>query len=172
MSRRNFWNIRFDVNVNPASDVANNEHLINKYPFTPGVSINDFKAARISEVYLMRAEARARNNSFATAASDIKAIRDARTGSSTNLDMYSSLSDAITAIKEERRLELAFEGHRYIDSKRYRNIVGEGIVRADIDCPGATPCVLPVSSEKFVFPIPTVEINGNPNIQQNPGYNN
>lgn len=167
--------VRRTVNVDPASDPGANPPvlIIGKYP--PGADtnyINDYKAMRISEIYLIRAEAHARKAApdFAAAAADVNAVRTARFGTPQTTATYASLNEAITDIKAERRLELSYEGFRYVDLKRYRNILNQGIDRDASDCVGGIPCSLPVSSEKFTFPIPQAEINANPNMTQNTGY--
>lgn len=166
--------VRRTVNVDPTSDPGANPTvlIIGKYPPNADTNyINDYKAMRLSEMYLIRAEAQARKAApdFAAAAADISAIRTARFGSLQTVSTYTSLNEAITNIKAERRIELCFEGFRYIDIKRYRNILNVGIERLPADC-GTVPCSLPVSSEKFVFPIPQGEINANSNMVQNSGY--
>ena len=167
--------VRKTIAITPASDPANNILDINKYPAGADTNyINDFKAMRISEMYLIRAEAQARKASpdFALAAADVQAIRVARYITAPGLSVYTNLNQAITDIKLERRRELSLEGHRYIDIKRYRNILNEGITRDAIDCGGSVPCNLPATSHKFTFPIPDTEVNANPTIaaQQAPGY--
>ncbi|MFK7749335.1 MAG: RagB/SusD family nutrient uptake outer membrane protein [Kordia sp.] len=166
--------VRRTVNVDPTSDPGAVEPLlvIGKYPPNADTNyINDYKAMRLSEIYLIRAEAHARKAApdFAAAAADIASIRTARFGSAQTVGTYTSLNEAITSIKDERRIELCFEGFRYLDIKRYRNILNTGIERLPADC-GTVPCSLAVSSEKFTFPIPQAEINANPNMVQNSGY--
>ncbi|RRO22571.1 RagB/SusD family nutrient uptake outer membrane protein [Flavobacteriaceae bacterium 14752] len=160
--------IRFETFTR--EDDAPDETSINKYPAIAGTFINDFKLFRASEAYLMRAEAFARLTQFQNAADDIQAIRNARRGTTASANAYSSLVNAIEDIAFERRLELCFEGHRYLDLKRYRNILNEGIIRDPRDCDGNIPCSLPVNDRSWVLPIPQVETNGNPNIQQNPEW--
>ncbi|WP_046745112.1 RagB/SusD family nutrient uptake outer membrane protein [Kordia zhangzhouensis] len=167
--------VRRSVAVDPSSDPGANPPVltIGKYPAGADTNyINDYKAMRLSEMYLIRAEAHARKAApdFAAAAADVNAIRTARFGSAQTTATYTSLNQAIADIKDERRLELCFEGFRYLDIKRYRNILNEGIERDAFDCQGGVPCSLPVSSEKFTFPIPQTEINANPNMVQNSGY--
>jgi len=149
---------------------APDETSVNKYPPIAGVYINDFKLFRASEAYLMRAEAYARNSQFQLAADDVQAIRNARRGTTSTASPYSGLVDAIGDLAFERRLELCFEGHRYIDLKRYRNILNSGIQRDPRDCEGSIPCSVPVNDPRWVLPIPQTELNGNPNIQQNPQW--
>ena len=125
---------------------------------------------RVSEMYLIRAEILAKQGDYPGAALLLKNIRDARTGSSTTLSSFTDLVSAMDEILTERRLELAFEGHRYIDLKRTRSITNAGIERDPADCGGSTPCSLAGNDYRFTFPIPVAELNGNPNITQAPGY--
>lgn len=164
--------VRFAVNYDTESDFPD-EITINKYPSGGGTYVNDFKLMRISEAYLMRAEAYARDGGqFQQAAEAVQAVRNARSGANDTASAYSSLSNAINDIKLERRLELCFEGHRYLDIKRYKNIVNEGINRDSRDCDGNIPCNVPVNDRRWVFPIPQAETNGNADIQQNPEWAN
>ena len=159
--------IRFEVNVNQNGDLDGGELGINKYPPGSGQFINDYKAARISEVYLMRAEAFAKQSQFQAAADAVQAVRNARRDASDNASAYASLTEAITDIKFERRLELCFEGHRYNDIRRYRNILSQGLSRNPDDCVGSIPCGINVNDQRWVFPIPIQELNGNSNMVQN-----
>src|SRR5690606_18211045 len=78
------------------------------------------------------------------------------------------------AILNERRVELAFEGARYLDMKRIGAKAGsEGFTRYAKDCQINGACNLPVSSYKMTLPIPVGEMNGNAVLtadSQNPGY--
>ncbi len=160
--------IRFEVNTLDTD--APDETSINKYPAIAGTYLNDFKLMRVSEAYLMRAEAHARLGDFAAAANDVQAIRNARRDTSESAQAYANLAAAIGDIAFERRIELCFEGHRYLDLKRYRNILNVGIERDPRDCQGNVPCSLPVNDRRWVLPIPQAELNGNPNIVQNPAW--
>jgi len=163
--------VRLSVNFDPASDLdIPNQKGINKYPQGASGFVNDVKVARISEVYLMRAEAFARQSQFQEAANAVQAVRNARRGSSDDALAYSSLFNAIEDIKFERRLELCFEGHRYVDIKRYRNILNIGMNRDASDCPGSIPCGLQVTDRRWTFPIPLEELNGNANMVQNSNW--
>jgi hypothetical protein len=144
--------------------------LINKYPGQPGTSyLNDMKVMRVSEMYLIKAEAQALSNDFAGAANTIKEIRDARFGSATTADVYTTIPQAIEALLDERRKELAFEGFRYLDVKRLGGIIGKGFERDAMDCDGSN-CTLLDSDYRFTFPIPQAEINVQPSLPQNFGY--
>ncbi|RFP65288.1 RagB/SusD family nutrient uptake outer membrane protein [Hymenobacter lapidiphilus] len=67
---------------------------------------------------------------------------------------FASKQALIDAILFERRLELAFEGHRYYDLMRYKR----NSSRVNYGAPLA------------VLPIPLVDLQQNPNLVQNPGY--
>ena len=137
---------------------------------------NDHKIMRISEMHLIKAECRAAANDFTGAANAIDAIRDARFGSNQTAPSYANATEAWKGILDERRLELAFEGHRFIDIKRLG--VQAGISGLDrhprdydgLNIPGGNPANLPLNSYKWALPIPQSEINANGAIQQNPGY--
>jgi hypothetical protein len=74
---------------------------------------------RLAEVYLNRAEANYRLNNSGGALADINAVRT-RTG--VGLPALSGITgDAIfSAIRQERKIELAFEGHLYWDMRRWK----------------------------------------------------
>ena len=174
-----------DIRSNVVLDVADvvpgsGEDRIGKYLGRPGENgRNNVKIFRVSEQYLIRAEARARTGDLNGAAADIDALVDARFGSDQPTPSYGNLEDAITDIILQRRIELAFEGHRYIDLRRTRDITGNGIeldpslgMNGESDDCGsrAVPCTIPVNDLRFSLPITIDEIAGNPGITQNPGY--
>ncbi len=163
--------VRRFVNVGP-DGVENDEFQVWKYPGTAGQFINPFKSMRVSEAYLMRAEAYLRGDSpnFQLAANDVQAIKNARRGTSASTGAYSSLQNGIADLVRERRLELCFEGHRYKDLGRYRNILNEGLTRDDRDVEGGFNQTIPVNDRRWVFPIPIAELNANQNMVQNPQY--
>ncbi len=117
---------------------------------------DDFIVIRLADMYLIRAEASARlNGDINTIKSDINKIRQRANLGNTNASTYPQL---LTAIENERRLEFAFEGHRWFD-----------LVRT-----GRAVDVLPNvnSINQTLFPIPLDELltNINPGMTQNPGY--
>lgn len=169
--------VRFGILFNETdSNPADNLHLINKYPGELPASqfLNDIKVMRVSEMYLINAEAKALDGNLQGAAQMIKMIRDARFDTNSPAPNYGSRQEAIEDILSERRLELAYEGHRYLDVKRLRGITNVGFERLQADCGAnsnvAVPCILQANDRRFTFPIPQEEIDGNSNITQNPGY--
>lgn len=139
----------------------------NKFSGQDGISgLYSIKVLRISELYLIRAEAYAKTGSYALALADVNEIRAHR-----NLTALENVPDAnvLTAVLKEKRVEFMFEGHRYFDLLRNKL----SIVRTTCNNPAQlnTPrCTIEASSPTAIFPIPQREIDVNLNIEQNPGY--
>lgn len=161
--------IRLSILLDETSSPTN--FFLNKYPGSSrGLLTNHFKAFRASEMALIKAEAEARQGKLAEAAQTIFDLRAARiTGAL--MPNYINLDAALEDILLERRRELAFEGHRYIDLKRIGREAGVNLDRDPRDCASfSAPCTLSTSDYRFTLPIPSVETNPNPGIQQNPNY--
>jgi len=127
---------------------------------------------RLSEMYFILAECAVNDNDLVSARNYIHQVRQARnySGSATT-PVYASQQEAWADILKERRVELAFEGHRYIDLKRLAAKAGVTMDRNRTDDrPGIAVTNLPNGDYRYTLPIPLAEIAGNPNIQQNPGY--
>ena len=166
------------INPNYAADinyVSNDVLPINKYPGKASQPLrNDLKIFRNSEMVLILAECEVASSNLAAAATLVRSIRTARTfaAPAPALPVYATAQAAWADILLERRKELAFEGHRYLDIKRLAALAGnQGITRdnTDDDIPNQ-PLTLALSDYRFTLPIPQLEIAGNVGIQQNPGY--
>lgn len=145
-----------------AADTA----LVNKYPGSAlGPQINDLKLIRLSELYLIRAEAEAQSNQLTEAAFDINALRAARISGYTNI-AYTGKDEAVADILNERFKELCFEGFRFFDLKRN----SLGIDRLPGDVQSSVWQTLAANSFRFALPIPQHEVFANKSIVQNPGY--
>ena len=163
-----------------APSTINNINLEKSDGGKPGfVTRNDIKVFRLSEMYFILAECLANegniNGASNSVASVIKQIRDARNFLGAQpLPVYADATAAWAGILDERRLELCFEGFRYIDMKRLGTLAGQTLDRhpTDDQISGAELSI-PNNDYRFTMPIPLDEINGNPGIasQQNPGYN-
>lgn len=131
----------------------------------------DFYVIRYADVLLMRAEALAELNQLPEVYTLINQVR-ARVNMPTIESVEGSgLSQArlIELVRLERRVELAFEGLRFFDVKRW-GIVEEAIARAAADPVGPyNPQYSGRRSE--VFPIPQQELDANKNLVQNPVWN-
>lgn len=154
--------------LNPpgANDQNDDVYLPLKYPGRGGErGLNNAKVLRVSEMYLIRAEAYANSSGQdALGSNNLNTLRTSRITSYVNENLSGqALKDAIQI---ERRKELVAEGHRWFDLKR----INKGIQRGP-DCRGLTiSCTLEAGNFRFVFPIPQSEILANSNMVQNPGY--
>ena len=157
-----------------ANYVLNDVLIIDKYPGKGNQPLrNDIKAIRLSEMYLIMAEADAYLGNLSSAATYVKNVRDARqmVNTATTLPVYSDLPSALKDILRERRAELCFEGHRYVDLRRSGKAAGVSIDRHFTDDRiSSLPTTLDINSYKFTLPIPLSEVQGNTTIVQNPGY--
>jgi len=146
---------------------ADGDRYVNKYfESGRGGRVVDMKACRISEMYLIRAEASARKSSpdVSGGANDLNQLRTARI-SGYLPQTFSTAQDLVNAVLQERYKELCFEGFRFWDLKR-NNL---NVERLSTDASAAWQ-TLPAGDYRFVLPIPRDELNVNPNMVQNPGY--
>ncbi len=147
---------------------------VGKYPGSGGQPLlNDLKIFRASEMLMIRAEVAAANNQFGQVGTYINQLRGAR-GASTTVSVATQTT-AFAAILNERRIEFAFEGHRYRDIKRLAAKADFVISRPQDECATFANCTIdPEGNDdgfKFTLPIPLFELDANPAItNQNPGY--
>ena len=86
---------------------------------------------------------------------------------------FTSKEAAITAVRTERRLELALEGHRVFDLRRWGNYAAHmtEYVAREAKLVTALSNAQPVSAKHDAFPIPAIEISkSNGVLKQNTGY--
>jgi starch-binding outer membrane protein, SusD/RagB family len=143
--------VRRDASIAPARPGF---HQALKYP--SGLTGTDpFYINRIAEMYLISAEASAEaaNNP----AAGIARLNEVRVRRGLSPVAPASMAAFRDAILQERRVELAFEGVRWTDLKRTGRAIN----------------VLPnvTSPNQLLYPVPTTELDVNPNLVQNPGYN-
>ena len=79
--------------------------------------------------------------------------------------------DIARLIEKERRLELAQEAQRWNDLKRSSRAVEVMNNLVEIDLRTGEPKAFDMTESKMLLPIPQQEINRNPLLVQNPGYN-
>jgi len=79
---------------------------------------SDFFMFRLPEVYLNRAEALAMLGQYPAAIADVQALREQRI-TSYNETITLTGEALVNFIRDERRRELCFEGHRWFDLRRY-----------------------------------------------------
>ncbi|MFD2514878.1 RagB/SusD family nutrient uptake outer membrane protein [Pontibacter locisalis] len=116
---------------------------------------------RLAEMYLIRAEAQARQGIASAPASPqvISDINRVRTRAELPPLVLLTNAQALEEILEQRRLEFIGEGLRFIDLKRYNLL-----------CEELNFCEDENSAFRGLWPIPLQQIEVNPNLVQNPGY--
>ncbi|MCL1665038.1 RagB/SusD family nutrient uptake outer membrane protein [Elizabethkingia ursingii] len=142
------------LNLFEANDIRGSFYYLNPYDdkLTSKYTnrFGNLHVIRLAEMYLIRAESNFRENTSlgVVPLDDINTIRNRAKAT-----ILSSVS--LDDILMERRKELAFEGFLLHDIKRTKGSVGS----------------LQWNSDKLVFPIPVREMQVNPKLIQNPGYN-
>ena len=129
--------------------------LVTTPPVPPAEDLIIF---RLAEQYLIRAEARAKQDNLAGAINDLDMIRSRAGLPVTNSSI--TKTDLLLAIEKERRVELMAEMyHRWFDLKRTN--------RADAVFGALKPAWVATA---VLYPIPYLDLQRNPNMVQNPGY--
>ncbi|MFD2036634.1 RagB/SusD family nutrient uptake outer membrane protein [Belliella marina] len=142
---------RRDFTIREAEDNSGNINFyVGKYrtfnPPTQNVPI-----IRLAEVYLIYAEAVASDN----LQEGINAVSAIRTRAGLETDFVGSQGELIALIQQERRKELMFEFETWFDHCRT----------------GAAADILEVPDpNRYLFPIPQLELDLNDKLIQNPGY--
>jgi hypothetical protein len=126
----------------------------------------NFPLTRFADVLLIFAEAqcRADGSPNADAFAAINRVRNRA-----NLGDLSGLSGAefLQAVLDERKWELAFEGHRWADLVRYGKLIDA--VKASAE--GNPIAAANIKDHHIFFPVPAREIQvSNGDLEQNPGY--
>ena len=121
--------------------------------------VNNTIVFRLSEMHLSRAEALINGATIdgVNAVDDLKAIADNR-GASVQ-------PQTLTGVYEERRKELAWEGHLWFDLARTKR----DMTRSDFTGDAKAKDV-PAGDYRWAMPIPLREYDVNPNLTHNPGY--
>lgn len=145
---------------------------------------------RFADVLLIHAEAAAMQNHTADALSSLKRIRD-RVSLPTNMALTGW--DLINAVRKERRLELALEGDRLYDIRRWKDQGGQPVINSIMGPNGSFVKYNTQTSTDFwevnnktepqnkgynfnpamhlLWPIPNSEVVASEGaVQQNPGY--
>ncbi len=134
--------------------------FILKYTGTVGQNTDHIPVFRVSEMILIQAEAHYELNDEANAIAALELLRANRgLGAYETAPSGNSLLDEIY---DERRRELAFEGHRWYDLKRRAMNVPKPEVNLN-------PAV-PFDDVRILAPLSSTQVENNPNLDQNPGY--
>jgi len=141
------------------SGADGNVYRSEKWAGAKGDFLENLPVIRASELFLIRAEARAETGNGTGARADLDALRAKRGLGAVDAEL--SGAALIGQIMNERRVEFALEGHRWFDMKRK----GMDITKR------ATLETLPYSDYRILAPLPIDEIQLNELLVDNPGYN-
>jgi len=137
---------------------GNTHYYPYKYKVKAATTLTEYYTVlRLAEQFLIRAEARTRQNNYSDARADINIIRTRAGVANTNAN---TIAELLQVIEHERQAELFCEwGHRWFDLKRTG--------RADAIL---SPLKTDWQPTDALYPIPFLEIQRNPFLTQNPGY--
>jgi hypothetical protein len=157
-------------------------YYISKFSFQGGLpNLSSPIMFRIAELYLIRAEAEAKTGAEGAALDDLDLIRKNR---GLEASLYNKTlpagSTALDVVLAEKRIEMAFEGHRTYDVFRNKRSLNKaywgyhlaGLKETDIDLsktPTGYPNLsIPYTSPRTIYYIPIDEVLSNPLATQNP----
>jgi starch-binding outer membrane protein, SusD/RagB family len=135
-------------------------NYILKYPGTVGQNTDHIPIFRVAEMYLIQAEAMYELNDEAGAIEALETLRAHRGLGS--YDVAPSGQALLDEIFDERRRELAFEGHRWFDLKRRALNVPKPEANLNSS--------VPFDDVRILAPLSSTQVENNPNLDQNPGY--
>ncbi|MDX1430089.1 MAG: RagB/SusD family nutrient uptake outer membrane protein, partial [Rhodothermales bacterium] len=116
---------------------------------------NDYAWFRLGEMYLIKAEAAFRQSNNGEALTNLNVLRERAFGNSDN-NLGSVNADVLL---QERQFELLWEAVRRQD-----------LIRFDRFTSGTWAFKTNTEAHHNVFPVPQVQLDANPNLEQNPGY--
>lgn len=160
----------------PDADKANEAHGVrfNKFvpipsPTTGNGQPNDFPFFRLSEMYLIKAEALNELGQTANAITELKRVHDLRNPAN---PIAAGLTQAQVrdAILKERLLEFAGEGKRRTDMIRHGKFLTWTEASLNGVCGPTGVCSGSRNAKLILFPVPVTQLGSNPNLVQNPGY--
>jgi len=165
--------------INDISDFSNGPHVKKFVNIrTDGQAVSDvkrdfadidFPVFRLSEMYLIYAEAflrKADSTNMATALEYINKIRYRAYGES-DKGKLGALDLTLQTILDERGRELYWEGHRRTDLIRYGMLTTSKYLWP---WKGGVASGTAVDNKYNIFPIPATNRTSNPNLDQNTGY--
>lgn len=168
-----------------ANGITSPAFVFNKYPGNETLKtgaqrnfMNMTKPFRLSEAYLIAAEAAAELGDVTNGNKYLNALCKARIIGYEDANYPGET--LLSAVREERQKELIGEGFRLSDLRRWKQGFARDAQYSLIGAPSLEDMVLPncvavtyqAGDYRYVWPIPTTEMQSNPKLegQQNPGY--
>lgn len=165
--------IRFNESVVYYKCDWSNYYPKDHYPFMYKIrsAYSSIIKYRYADILLLKAEALIMKDApdLAAAALIIDKVRLRVSLPKLTADVKASQSSMIEALLKERRLELAYEGHRWFDLVRLDKVesVMNSVFAKDV---GRKEMKYPFGPDSYRLPIPQAAMDQNPNLVQNPGY--
>lgn len=160
--RLKFYAAQFPYNApNPSG-------RLRKYAVTYG-----YNGLQISELYLLRAEARARQNDLSGAVTDVQTLRSSRMATDVEIpaDVAGDRTKLIKYIFEERVREFAMEGYRWFDMRRQsvdELFTGQVYTHTLFNYSEGTSTTVTLRKERLTMKLPLFLSNTNPDMVDNP----
>jgi hypothetical protein len=147
--------------------------LVSLTPYQDENSVEDFPTIRYAEVLLTFAEARVQNSAWDDKVqAALNDLRDRCGMPNVPVSMPSKM-EALNFIRNERRIELAGEGNRYYDMRRYGAAYSRSVMNNETFAPSGYSVVKKSWNDRLLLmPIPQTAIDLNPLLKndQNKGY--
>jgi hypothetical protein len=168
---------RRDRTLDVASKAIRKYVTHNQFAPNGAGSVNNPRILRYADVLLLKAEAVLQSGGSTADAIGLinevrKRARDMVSGGTVPADYTTAETDKATImnwIMNERLLELAGEGQRWIDLKRW-HVAGYITLNNAFFSPANTQAMSFQAPKHLLMPIPIDEIDKNPNVTQNPDY--
>ena len=132
---------------------------------------------RLADILLLHAEALANLSDAGGAADLVDRVRERAHLPKLTSEQRGSVEEMKEAVLHERRLELAFEGHRWFDLMRFgddysrlKSVSDNANVQGTDSYDSYTQARRTMDDNHILLPVPTSVIENNPNIHQNTGY--
>lgn len=134
---------------------------------------DDWPVYRYADALLMLAEAQNEQGKSGPALTGLNAVRARAFGNALHNITTTDQTALRTIIAHERRIELAFENHRWFDLLRTGtaiNVMSAFATQLKVLHPYLSTASYNVQPFRLLYPIPLSERNVNPGLVQNPGY--
>lgn len=137
-------------------------------------SFSTYFGVRVPDLYLLRAEVKARLNDLTGAKADVEALRVKRmpaVNATVPTDIASQKLSLLQFIMEERIREFAVQGYRWFDMRRISVdplLTLPSTVHQVYSADGAVTSTFTLRAERLTFRIPKKILSENPNMQDNP----
>jgi hypothetical protein len=137
---------------------------VNKWRQFGESSPQNYIFVRLADIILLKAEALNEQGDVSGAAALVNQVRSRVNLPNTTASDQASMR---LAIEKERRLELAFEGHRWFDLKRTGRAIE--VINNAVDETGQK-LGYNLTENRLLWPIPQSELDRNTSLTQNQGY--